>query len=253
MAKFGRAKRAPKQLRETDNRVILFWRKLKKNFFFAFVYDLVVIVGSALLLSLFIKTFLLRSFFIPSGSMMNTLQIDDRIIVNELAPNVMPLHRGDIVVFKDPGGWLTPIEDTKPTNFWTDATDEFLGVFGITAPDSAQHLIKRVIGLPGDHIVCCAANGKLMINGVEITEPYVAEGSNPSDKKFDVTVPAGSYWVMGDNRSNSQDSRYHGDLPSKGFVAQKFIVGHAFLITWPKEHWTWLSSFSDVFKDVPNN
>ena len=253
MAKFGRTKRAPKPLRETDNKAILFWRKLKKNVFFSFFYDIFVIVATALVLSLVIKTFFIRSFFIPSGSMMNTLQIDDRIVVNELAPNLMPIHRGDIIVFKDPGGWLSPIEDSKPGNLWTNISEEFLSIFGLTAPDSAQHLIKRVIGLPGDHVVCCSANKKLTINGVEITEPYIANNAAPSSKEFDIVVPEGSYWVMGDNRPDSQDSRYHGDLPSKGFVAQKFIVGTAFVITWPKEHWSWLSSYSDVFKDVPNN
>ena len=250
MTKSGLKKRPQKQLKETNNKVVLFWRKLKKNVFAAFIIDVFVIVGSALLLSLVIKTFLIRSFFIPSGSMLETLQINDRIVVNELVPSLIPVQRGDIVVFKDPGGWLTPIESTKKTNFWSDATDEFLGVFGITAPDSAQHLVKRVIGLPGDHVAC--AGGKIIINGVEITETYLPKGVAPSYKNFDVTVPKGSYWVMGDNRSDSEDSRYHGDLPSKGFVAQKFIVGQAFVITWPQKHWTWLGTYPDVFKDVPN-
>jgi signal peptidase I len=250
MTKSGLEKRPRKQLRETNNKVVLFWRKLKKNAFAAFIIDIFVIVGSALLLSLVIKTFLVRSFFIPSGSMLETLQINDRIVVNELVPNIVPVQRGDVVVFKDPGGWLTPIESTKKTNFWTDATDEFLGVFGITAPDSAQHLVKRVIGLPGDHVVC--NGGKIIINGVAITEPYLPKGTDPSNKAFDVVVPKGSYWVMGDNRSDSEDSRYHGDLPSKGFVAQKFIVGQAFVITWPQKHWTWLGNYPDVFKNVPN-
>jgi signal peptidase I len=251
MTESGLAKRPRKQLKETNNRVVLFWRKLKKNPIAAFFIDIFVIVGSALLLSLIIKTFLIRSFFIPSGSMLETLQINDRIVVNELVPNIVPVQRGDIVVFKDPGGWLTPIESTKKTNFWTDTTDEVLGVFGITAPDSAQHLVKRVIGLPGDHVVC--NGGKIIINGVAITEPYLPKGTAPSQKHFDVTVPKGSYFVMGDNRGDSSDSRYHDDLPSKGFVAQKFIVGQAFVITWPQKHWTWLGNYPDVFKNVPNN
>lgn len=249
MTESGHTKR-PRALRETDNRVILGWRKAKKNVFVAFILDVFVIVGSALLLSLIIKTFLLRSFFIPSGSMLETLQINDRIVVNELVPTLVPIQRGEIVVFKDPGGWLTPVNMTKKTDFWTDTVDEVLGVFGITAPDSAQHLVKRVIGLPGDHVAC--DGGKITINGVPVTEPYLPKGTAPSQKKFDVLVPKGSYWVMGDNRSNSEDSRYHGDLPSKGFVAQKFIVGQAFVITWPQKHWTWLGGYPDVFKNVPN-
>ena len=250
MTDSGRSKRSRKQLKETNNKVVLFWRKLKKNVFVAFFLDVFVIIGSALLLSLVIKTFLIRSFFIPSGSMLETLRIDDRIVVNELVPSLIAVERGDIVVFKDPGGWLTPIDSTKSTNFWRDSVDEVLGIFGITAPDSAQHLVKRVIGLPGDRVV--AEGGKLSINGTPITETYLAKGTNPSFKDFDVTVPKGSYWMMGDNRSDSEDSRYHTDLPSKGFVAQKFIVGKAFVITWPTKHWTWLGNYPDVFKDVPN-
>lgn len=249
MTHSGPSKRSRKKLKETDNKVILFWRKLKKNVFVAFFLDVFVIIGSALLLSLVIKTFLIRSFFIPSGSMLDTLRIDDRIVVNELVPSLIAVERGDVVVFKDPGGWLSPIESNSSSNFWRDGVDEVLGVFGITAPDSAQHLVKRVIGLPGDHVV--AEGGKLSINGTPITETYLAKGTNPSLKDFDVTVPRGSYWVMGDNRANSEDSRYHTDLPSKGFVAQKFVVGKAFVITWPAKHWTWLGNYPDVFKDVP--
>lgn len=250
MTHSGPSKRSRKQLKETNNKVVLFWRELKKNVFVAFILDIVVIVGSALLLSLVIKTFLIRSFFIPSGSMLETLRIDDRIVVNELVPSLIAIERGDVVVFKDPGGWLSSIDDTKKTNIWTDTVDEFLGIFGITAPDSAQHLVKRVIGLPGDRVAC--SGGLLKINGVPITETYLAKGTSASQKDFDITVPKGSYWMMGDNRSNSEDSRYHTDLPSKGFVAQKFIVGKAFVITWPQKHWTWLGNYPDVFKDVPN-
>jgi signal peptidase I len=90
-----------------------------------------------------------------------------------------------------------------------------------------------------------------MINGKAITEPYVIKGAKPSDVKFDVTVPQDSIWVMGDNRSNSEDSRYHLDLPSKGFVAKKFIVGRAIVVSWPFAHWTWLDNFANAFKDVP--
>lgn len=202
------------------------------------------------MLSLLIKTFLLRSFFIPSGSMLETLQIDDRIMVNELVPDVIPLKRGDVVVFKDPGGWLGVVDST-PKPFLAEASDWFLSAFGITAPDSAQHLVKRVIGVGGDHVKCCDADGKITINGKAITEPYIAKGAKPSSIEFDVTVPEGSFWVMGDNRENSADSRFHGDLPSKGFVGKEFVVGRAFVVTFPISHWAWLDDFADVFKNVP--
>ena len=226
------------------------WDQLRKNIFVSFLIDLVVIVGSALVLSLLIKTFLLRSFFVPSGSMLETLQIDDRILVNELVPNLIPVERGDVVVFKDPGGWLGTIS-TEPQDPIAAVSDWFLSSFGLTAPDSSQHLVKRVIGVGGDHVVCCDVDGKLTINGKAINEPYIAKDVKPSEKTFDVVVPEGSFWVMGDNRPNSEDSRFHGDLPSKGFVGKQFIVGRAFIITWPVEHWIWLDNFADVFKDVP--
>lgn len=227
------------------------FRRARKNFFVAFFIDLFVVLGAALVLSLLIKTFLIRSFFIPSGSMLETLQIDDRIIVNQLTPALYPMERGDVVVFKDPGGWLGP-DVAEPTDPVVVAVDWFLSAFGITAPDSKQHLVKRVIGIAGDRVVCCDADGKLTVNGVAITEPYIAPGQVPSTIEFDVTVPANSLWVMGDNRGNSEDSRFHGDLPSKGFVSNDWVVGRAFVISWPAAHWKWLDNFPDVFKDVPN-
>ena len=226
------------------------WGRFKRNPFVAFVMDLLVVVVSALVLSLLIKTFLLRSFYIPSGSMENTLLINDRIIVNELVPNMVPLEHGDVVVFRDPGLWLNDVPTPK-LDTWTQVTDWILSAFGITAPDSAQHLVKRVIGLPGDHVVCCDASGKLQINGTSITEPYIKTGSEPSSLKFDVTVPKDSYWVMGDNRSNSWDSRFHQDLPSKGFVAKEFVAGRAFLLSWPFTRFKWLDNYPDVFAKVP--
>lgn len=227
------------------------WRRFRKNIFVSLFIDLVVIVGTALVLSLLIKTFLIRSFFIPSGSMLQTLQINDRIIVNELVPDVIPIERGDIVVFKDPGGWLGNVQTTTLDPV-SAVSEWFLSAFGLAAPDSSQHLVKRVIGISGDHVVCCDADGKITINGKAITEPYLAPDAAPSSINFDVTVPKGSIWVMGDNRDNSADSRYHLDLPSKGFVAKDFIVGRAFVLTWPLKNFKWLDDYPDVFKDVPN-
>ena len=100
-------------------------------------------------------------------------------------------------------------------------------------------------------MVCCDANNRITINGKEIIEPYIAEGANPSNTEFDVVVPKDSYWVLGDNRGNSEDSRYHESAPGKGFVAKKYVVGRAFVISWPFSHFSWLGNFSDVFKDVP--
>lgn len=227
------------------------WFKVvRKNWFVAVLIDFLVIVGTAMVLSVAIKAFLIRSFYIPSGSMLETLQINDRIIVNVMAPDLMPIEHGDIVVFRDPGGWLGAIT-TEPKEPIQELSDFVLGTFGITAPDSAEHLVKRVIGLPGDTVECCDPQGRLIINGVPIDEPYIAPGSNPSDIEFKVVVPEGSYWVMGDNRGNSTDSRFHQDLPSKGFVDQSFVVGKAFVISWPVSNFEWLSNYPEVFSDIP--
>ena len=247
----GFIRRQRARIRNSEGNQAVKRSKFMKNPIVRGIVDVLGILGVALVLSLLIKTLLIRSFYIPSGSMMNTLQVNDRIIVNELVPDVVPLQRGDVVVFKDPGGWLGAI-DTTPVAFPQQVADWFLSAFGVTAPDSDQHLVKRVIGVAGDHIVCCTANKKLSINGKEITEPYIADGQEPSTFKFDVTVPQDSFWVMGDNRGNSEDSRFHGDLPSKGFVNKQFVVGRAFLVSWPFNHFTWLDNYPDVFKDVPN-
>ena len=144
-------------------------KRLRKNSFVSLVLDVVIILGTALVLSVLIKAFLIRSFFIPSGSMLETLQINDRIIVNVMVPQIIEVNRGDVVVFQDPGGWLGPVRDND-REWYEELGDFVLGSFGITAPDSDEHLVKRVIGMPGDTVVCCDENGLLQINGVSINE-----------------------------------------------------------------------------------
>lgn len=206
----------------------------------------------ALLVSFLIKTFLVRSFFIPSSSMEQTLQIDDRILVNELVPNLVDIERGDVVVFRDPGGWLPPTAKVEQPPLIA-AVDFVLSAVGLSASDSDDHLIKRVIGLPGDRVVCCNALGQMTVNGVPLNEPYVtlpAGVTNVSKDAFDVTVPANSLWVMGDNRYNSKDSRYNGETPLKGFVPIENVVGRAFVVSWPVSNWAWLGNYPDVFDGV---
>ncbi|MFB6609370.1 signal peptidase I [Agromyces sp. NPDC056379] len=217
-----------------------------------FLRDLLVIFVVAVLVSFLIKTFLIRSFFIPSQSMEETLVKDDRIIVNQLVPEVTPLERGDVVVFRDPGGWLPArVEVDQPP--LVAAVDWFLAFVGLAAPDSNDHLVKRLIGLPGDHVVCCNALGQMSVNDVPLDEPYVA--LPPGDTKvsaddFDVVVPEDSLWVMGDNRYNSKDSRYNGETPLKGFVPIDNVVGRAFVVSWPVDHWAWLGNYPEVFDGV---
>ncbi|MCX7522121.1 signal peptidase I [Microbacterium sp. STN6] len=217
-----------------------------------FVRDVVIIFVVAVLASFLIKTFLVRSFYIPSGSMEHTLEINDRIIVNELEPSLVPISHGDVVVFKDPGGWLQPTIAPE-RNPIVAGVDWALSIVGLSAPDSEDHLVKRVIGLPGDHVACCNALGQLTINGVPIREPYtiIPPGeTNAARVTFNVTVPKGELWVMGDNRYNSQDSSLNQNLPGKGFVPIKDVVGRAVVISWPATRWTWLDNYPGVFADV---
>jgi signal peptidase I len=219
-----------------------------------FLRDVLVIFVVALLVSVLIKAFLIRSFYIPSASMEDTLQIDDRIVVNQLTPALMPLQHGDVVVFRDPGGWLLPSPEVDKPPI-AAAVDWALTTVGLSAADSNDHLIKRLIGLPGDHVVCCNSLGQMSVNDVPLDEPYtkvVPGDSRASDVDFDVTVPADSLWVMGDNRGNSADSRYNQDGPTRGFVPLDHVVGRAFVITWPIDRWSFVSDHPETFGDVPD-
>ncbi len=214
--------------------------------------DVLVIFVVALLVSFLIKTFLVRSFFIPSSSMEQTLQIDDRILVNELVPDLVGIERGDVVVFRDPGGWLPPTAEIEQPPL-VAAVDWVLSAVGLSASDSDDHLIKRVIGLPGDRVECCNTLGQMTVNGVPLNEPYImlpAGVTNVSKDAFDVTVPENSLWVMGDNRYNSKDSRYNREQPGNGFVPIDNVVGRAFVVSWPSSHWSWLDNHPAVFAGI---
>jgi signal peptidase I len=186
--------------------------------------------------------------------MENTLQVDDRVIVSKLTPGPFALRRGDIVVFADPGDWVPPpvVQPESPVSRAVRDALTFVGLL----PDTAEnHLIKRVIGLPGDHVVCCDVGGRLTINGVPVKEPYLKPGNAASEQAFSITVPAGRVWVMGDHRSDSSDSRFH-DGPkqdgSNGSVPESLIVGRAVALVWPLDHITWLSNPSATFAKVPS-
>jgi len=207
----------------------------------------------ALVLSFIVKTWLLQAFYIPSGSMEDTLVLNDRVIVSKLTPGPVDLQRGDIIVFADPGQWLDATTPVKRGPLATAVSDTltFVGLL----PDNAEnHLIKRVIGLPGDHVVCCDEGGRITINGAAIKEPYLKPGDAASEQNFDITVPSGRVWVMGDHRSNSADSRAH-DGPdnngTQGSVDERLIVGRAVALVWPLDHLTWLSNPTATFAGVP--
>lgn len=217
-----------------------------------FLRDLVVILLIAILVSWALKTFLIRSFYIPSASMEQTLQIQDRILVNQLVPQVMPVEYGDIVVFSDPGGWLFP--KPKPDKGWFLGGIEWvLSMVGLADADSEEHLVKRVIGMGGDTVVCCTASGQLEVNGIPLDEPYieVPDGQLAAARtEFTVTVPEDSLWMMGDNRYNSQDSLAHIGEPSGGFVPLSRVVGKALVISLPITRWTVLDNFPTTFAGV---
>ncbi|WP_247045676.1 signal peptidase I [Arthrobacter rhizosphaerae] len=210
--------------------------------------EVATVVAIAIVLSFLIKTFLFRAFYIPSESMVNTLDISDRIFVNLLVPEPFALQRGDVVVFKDTKGWLpqTPHEADGPFTWFEDAV-----IFvGLLPDDTEQHLVKRVIGLPGDHVVCCDAGGRLTVNGVPLDENYVNKAEPPEIKNFDVVVPAGKVWVMGDNRNHSADSRAHQDT-NGGFIDLPDVEGKAAVIAWPLNRLGVLDNYPDVFRSVP--
>jgi signal peptidase I len=202
--------------------------------------ETVIVVVIALGLSLLIKTLLVQAFFIPSESMENTLQQGDRVIVSKLTPGPFQLKHGDVVVFVDPNDWLEEQPPPQPAG----PVRKALQFIGLLPNDSGNHLIKRVIGLPGDHVKCCDAKGRLSINGVPLDEPYLKPGSQPSQDPFDVIVPANSLWVMGDNRQHSEDSRY------KGFVPMDKVTGRAMALVWPLSRATWLSRYAATFAKV---
>jgi signal peptidase I len=213
----------------------------------AFLRDLAIILVVAFIISFVVKTFFVRSFYIPSGSMNQTLQVDDRILVNQTTPNT-GIDRGDVIVFKDPGGWLYPQAQPQPNPF--EWVLQEIGVLPATGDD---FLIKRVIGVGGDHVVCCTPSGQMTVNGVPLDEPYVylPEGETAaSATPFDVAVPEGMYWVMGDNRNGSKDSRYNTEQPGEGFIPHQNVVGTAFVINWPISRWAWLGNYPDTFAGV---
>ncbi|WP_435851384.1 signal peptidase I [Streptomyces thermolilacinus] len=203
----------------------------------SFWKELPLLVGIALVLALLIKTFLVQAFSIPSESMMDTLKRGDRVLVDKLTPwfGSEP-ERGEVVVFEDPGGWLNePAPEPNPLQ-------RFLSFIGLMPAADQQNLIKRVIAVGGDTVEC-KKGGKVHVNGKALDETsYLYPGSTPCDDEpfGPVKVPDGRIWVMGDNRQNSLDSRYHQELPGEGTISNEKVVGRAVFVPWPLDRWATL-------------
>jgi signal peptidase I len=202
-----------------------------------FWLELALLLALALILAVGIKALFVQAFYIPSGSMNDTLVFNDRILVEKVSywGSASP-ERGDIVVFSDPGGWLDESETPQAQNLVARGL-EMVGLF-----PTGGHLVKRVIGVGGDTVACCDEQGRVTVNGTPLHEQsYLAPGQRPSLITFREKVPKGYLWVMGDNRSESADSRVHLGDPGGGFVPVDDVVGKVFSVIWPLKHFAFVS------------
>jgi len=206
--------------------------------------ELPLLLIVAFCLAVLIRTFLVQAFFIPSGSMENTLLVGDRVLVNKVVYDMRDPVRGEIVVFRGTDKWAPEVTEPISQSFGAKLGRTIGDLVGVSRPGE-RDFIKRVIGLPGDKVACCDAQGRITVNGVAIDEPYVQENSpldappNPTQctsRRFaEVTVPAGDMFVMGDHRLVSQDARCQGPVPIDN------IIGRAFVVVWPSSRFAGLS------------
>jgi signal peptidase I len=189
-----------------------------------------------------------QPFVIPSSSMVPTLKIDEKILVDKTGIVSNGVKRGDIVVFRDPGLWLGPARYNP-----LDILGNISNLLRYGLEPAPSHLVKRVVAIGGDRVRCCSKEGQLVVNGAVISEPYIlSPEGNASSIPFDVSVPADSFWVLGDNREGSADSRFHVDLPSQGFVKRRDVVGVVLGVFWPMQDFRWLSGANDFVKNIDN-
>lgn len=184
------------------------------------------IVVLAIVIAILVRAFVAEAYWIPSGSMVPQLHINDRVVVSRLAYDLHDVHRGDIVVFRSPPGVEPPPK--LPSNPVARALRDVGVALGFAQDHTV--LIKRVIGLPGDRIM--ASHGRVYVDGELLVEPYLRPQVTTSSFG-PVTVPPGDVWVMGDNRGDSLDSRVFGPVPESS------IVGRAIWKVWPP----WAASF----------
>jgi signal peptidase I len=213
---------------------------------FRLLREMGIIIVSALVLSALVRAFLMQAFYVPSASMEDTLQIGDRILASKITTSLSGVSRGEIVVFKDPGGWLD--DPPAPADGVTGAIRNAMTFVGLLPSDTGQDLVKRVIGVEGDRVSCCDAEGQIVLNEVPLVEDYII---GPTDQvPFDIVVPKDAVFVMGDNRANSRDSRFHIDeeTASMGTVPLDNVVGRVFLVVWPISQWS-AEPIPEIFGD----
>jgi len=192
--------------------------------------ELLTIVLAAAVLTLLVKAFVVQVYRIPTGSMENTLQVGDRVLVNKVVYHFRGIARGDVIVFSGQDSWGpdAPPPSSDPVVRFADDLLSGLGLYS-----NQTYYVKRVIGLPGDHVACCDAQGRVTVNGVPLNEGSYLYPGNPPSFKFSEVVSPGHLWVMGDHRSDSDDSRSHPGDPGSGAIPENQVVGRAFLIIWP--------------------
>ncbi|MDQ1678844.1 MAG: signal peptidase [Actinomycetota bacterium] len=216
-----------------------------------FWQELPLLLLIALCLALLIKTFLVQAFFIPSGSMENTLRIRDRVLVNKLVYDVRDPVRGEVIVFRGTDSWdPEPGTVQAPSGMFGRLTHGLGELVGVAQPDE-RDFVKRVIGLPGDTVRCCDSRGRITVNDVPLDEPYVFDNTPAEQRPFGpVNVPAGRLFVMGDHRHVSADSRQYLQDRWQGTVPVDQVIGRAFVKVWPTEHWG-LLPVPATFEAVP--
>ncbi|WTY48188.1 signal peptidase I [Micromonospora sp. NBC_01412] len=218
--------------------------------------ELPLLLIVAFCLAVLIRTFLLQAFFIPSGSMEDTLLIGDRVLVNKVVYDVRDPLRGEVVVFRGTDGWVAQQVPEPEPGIAGKFARTIGGLVGVGRPGE-KDFIKRVIGLPGDRVKCCDAQGRVTVNDIPLDEPYVIRNSpldlppNPREcrsRRFaEVVVPPGQIFVMGDHRLVSQDARCQGPVPIDN------VIGRAFVVVWPSSRWASLSvpeTFAGVTRPV---
>ena len=218
--------------------------KAKKTIFKVFTEYLVMII-IAVIISIFIRAYVFQPFYIPSGSMENTLHVGDTIGVNKLSIKTGKVERGEIIVFKDPDNWVS---STDAQNIAPSLLGNMINTLTFNSDSTDVYLIKRVVGIAGDTVECKGEGHPLLVNGVEVKEEYLKEGV-ASSIAFKVTVPDNHVWVLGDNRNNSGDSRLHQDNGVQGAVSMNNVVGKAFSVLWPFSRMQILYE-TDAFKNV---